>query len=153
MLLAFGLRQHGEVYFYGKTLHSLKWQPETDECVSATDSVKMRVRILTSCKNRVKTTYKQEEGAIILNPKRSLGRYAQTNFLFGRCLPVFRLQWSPIAPSKRKHICSKIEVVIIITLTTDLGVSLRQTMSSLVFDAKVATPCCPKRRRLSEAYK
>ena len=25
-------------------------------------SVKMRVRILTSCKNRVKTSYKQEEG-------------------------------------------------------------------------------------------
>ena len=47
--------------FYGKTLHSLKWQPETNECVSATDSVKMRVRILTSCKNRVKTSYKQEE--------------------------------------------------------------------------------------------
>ena len=42
--------------FYGKTLHSLKWQPETNECVSATDSVKMRVRILTSCKNRVKTS-------------------------------------------------------------------------------------------------
>ena len=29
--------------------------------MSATDSVKMRVRILTSCKNRVKTSYKQEE--------------------------------------------------------------------------------------------
>ena len=48
--------------FYGKTLHSLNWQLETNECVSATDSVKMRVRILTSCKNRVKTLYKQEEG-------------------------------------------------------------------------------------------
>ena len=47
--------------FYGKTLHSLKWQPETNECVSATDSVKMRVRILTSCKNRVKTLYKQDK--------------------------------------------------------------------------------------------
>ena len=47
--------------FYGKTLHSLRWQPETNECVSATDSVKMRVRILTSCKNREKTSYKQEE--------------------------------------------------------------------------------------------
>ena len=53
------------IYFYGKTLHSLKWQPETDECVYATDSVKMRVRILTSCKNRVKTSYKQEIVAII----------------------------------------------------------------------------------------
>ena len=62
MLLALGLQQHGAVYFYGKTLHSLKWQPETNECVSATDSVKMRLRILTSCKNRVKTLYKQEEG-------------------------------------------------------------------------------------------
>ena len=48
--------------FYGKTLHSLRWQPETNGCVSATDSVKMRLRILTSCKNRVKTSYKQEEG-------------------------------------------------------------------------------------------
>ena len=37
---------------------SLRWQPETNECVSATDSVKMRVRILTSCKNRVKKLYK-----------------------------------------------------------------------------------------------
>ena len=46
---------------YGKTLHSLRWQPETNECVSATDSVKMRVRILTNCKNRIKTLYKQEE--------------------------------------------------------------------------------------------
>ena len=26
--------------FYGKTLHSLKWQPETNECVSATGFVK-----------------------------------------------------------------------------------------------------------------
>ena len=82
-----------------------------------------------------------------LNPKRSLGRYAQTNFginptisrhgiaqarlalliwlnemvLFGICLPVSRLQWNPIAPSKREHIFSKTEVVIIITLMTDLG--------------------------------
>ncbi|MGN0036196.1 MAG: hypothetical protein ACI36X_03125, partial [Bacteroidaceae bacterium] len=56
-------------------------------------------------------------------PKRSLGLYAQTNFLFGICVPVSRLQWSPIAPSKREHICSKIEVVIIITLMTDLGLS------------------------------
>ena len=55
--------------FYGKKLHSLKWQPETNECVSATDSVKMRVRILTSCKNRVKTSYKQEEGKKILRVK------------------------------------------------------------------------------------
>ena len=47
--------------FYGKTLHSLRWQPETNECESATDSVKMRVRILTNCKNRIKTLYKQEE--------------------------------------------------------------------------------------------
>ena len=54
---------------YGKTLHSLKWQPETNECVSATDSVKMRVRILTSCKNRVKTLYKQEEGRKRLKDK------------------------------------------------------------------------------------
>ena len=37
------------------------WQPETNECESATDSVKMRVRILTNCKNRIKTLYKQEE--------------------------------------------------------------------------------------------
>ena len=74
MLLALGFDSMAKYLFYGKTLHSLKWQPETDECVSATDSVKMRVRILTSCKNRVKTSYKQEEGAIILNPKRSLGR-------------------------------------------------------------------------------
>ena len=57
--------------FYGKTLHSLKWQPETNECVSATDSVKMRLRILTSCKNRVKTLYKQEEGRKRLKDKES----------------------------------------------------------------------------------
>ena len=60
--------------FYGKTLHSLKWQPETNECVSATDSVKMRVRILTSCKNRVKTSYKQEEGRKRLKDKESKSR-------------------------------------------------------------------------------
>ena len=36
-------------------------------------------------------------------------------------LPVSRLQWNPIAPSKREHIFSKTEVVIIITLMTDLG--------------------------------
>ena len=63
MLLALGVQQHGEkIFFYGKTLHSLRWQPETNECVSATDSVKMRLRILTSCKNRVKSSYKQKEG-------------------------------------------------------------------------------------------
>ena len=33
------------------------------------------------------------------------------NFLFGICFPVFRLQWNPIAPSKQKNICSKIEVI------------------------------------------
>ena len=56
---------------YGKTLHSLRWQPETNGCVSATDSVKMRLRILTSCKNRVKTLYKQEEGRKRLKDKES----------------------------------------------------------------------------------
>ena len=50
-----------------------------------------------------------------INPKRTLGPYAQTNFLFGICFPVFRLQWNSIAPSKQKNICSKIEVIIIIT--------------------------------------
>ena len=60
--------------FNGKALHSLKWQPETNECVSATDSVKMRVRILTSCKNRVKTSYKQEEGRKRLKDKESKSR-------------------------------------------------------------------------------
>ena len=58
-------------YIYSKTLHSLRWQPETNECVSATDSVKMLVRILTSCKNRVKTSYKQEEGTKRLRGKES----------------------------------------------------------------------------------
>ena len=57
-------------YIFGKTLYSLRWQPETDECVSATDFVKMRVRILTSCKNRVKSSYKQKEGG-----KHSAGFY------------------------------------------------------------------------------
>ena len=50
-----------------------------------------------------------------LNPKRSLERYAQTNFLFGICFSVFQLQWNPIAPSKQKNIYSKIDVFIIIT--------------------------------------
>ena len=57
--------------FYGKTLHSLRWQPETNECESATDSVKMRVRILTNCKNRIKTLYKQEEELKRLRVKES----------------------------------------------------------------------------------
>ena len=48
--------------FYGKTLHSLRWQPETNECVSATGFVKMRVRILTSCKNRVKHYINKKKG-------------------------------------------------------------------------------------------
>ena len=56
-----------------------------------------------------------------LNPNRSLDCYAQTYFLFVISIPVSRLQWNPIAPSKRKYICSKIEDVIIITLMTDLG--------------------------------
>ena len=57
--------------FYGKTLHSLRWQPETNECESATDSVKMRVRILTNCKNRIKTLSKQEEGTERLRDKKT----------------------------------------------------------------------------------
>ena len=57
--------------FYGKTLHSLRWQPETNECESATDSVIMRVRILTNCKNRIKTLYKQEEELKRLRVKES----------------------------------------------------------------------------------
>ena len=82
-----------------------------------------------------------------LTPNRSLDYYALTNFginptisrhgiaqarlalliwlnemvLFVICLSVFRLQWNPIAPSKRRDICSKTRVVIIITLMTDLG--------------------------------
>ncbi len=39
-----------------------------------------------------------------INPNRSLDYYAQTNFLFVICLSVFRLQWNPIAPSKRRDI-------------------------------------------------
>ena len=39
-----------------------------------------------------------------LIPNRSLDYYAQTNFLFVICLSVFRLQWNPIAPSKRRDI-------------------------------------------------
>ena len=39
-----------------------------------------------------------------MNPNRSLDYYAQTNFLFVICLSVFRLQWNPIAPSKRRDI-------------------------------------------------
>ena len=45
----------------------------------------------------------------------------KSNFLFVICLSVFRLQWNPIAPSKRRDICSKTRVVIIITLMADLG--------------------------------
>ena len=43
--------------------------------------------------------------------------------LFVICLSVFRLQWNPIAHSKRRDIYSKTRVVIIITLMTDLGLS------------------------------
>ena len=69
-----------------------------------------------------------------LNPNRPLDCYAQTYFginptisrhgiaqarlalliwlnemvLFVICLSAYRLQWNPIAPSKRKDICSKI---------------------------------------------
>ena len=68
-----------------------------------------------------------------LNPNRPLDYYALTNFginptisrhgiaqarlalliwlnemvLFVICLSVYQLQWNPIAPSKRKDICSK----------------------------------------------
>ena len=52
-------------YIYGKTLHSLRWQSETNECVSATGFVKMLVCILTCCKHRVKSSYKQKEGGSI----------------------------------------------------------------------------------------
>ena len=41
-------------------------------------------------------------------PNRPLDCYAQTYFLFVICLSVYQLQWNPIAPSKRKDICSKI---------------------------------------------
>ena len=60
----------------------------------------------------------------LFNPNRSFGCYAQTHFLFVISIPVSRLQWNPIAPSKRKYICSKIEDVIIITLMADLGFSV-----------------------------
>ena len=43
-----------------------------------------------------------------LNPNRPLDCYAQTYFLFVIYLSVYQLQWNPIAPSKRKDICSKI---------------------------------------------
>ena len=60
------------------------------------------------------------------NPNQPLDYYAQTNSLFVICLSVFRLQWNPIAPSKRRDICSKTRVVIIITLMTDLGLTIQQ---------------------------
>ena len=44
----------------------------------------------------------------LLNPNRPLDCYAQTCFLSVICLSAYRLQWNPIAPSKRKDICSKI---------------------------------------------
>ena len=64
--------------------------------------------------------------ALTFNPNRSLDYYAQTNFLFVICLSVFRLQWNPIAPSKRRDIWTKTRVVIIITLMTDLGLKTQQ---------------------------
>ena len=49
------------------------------------------------------------EGAMgAINPKSPLGCYAQTYFLFVICLSAYRLQWNPIAPSKRKDSYSKI---------------------------------------------
>ena len=47
-----------------------KGRMKSNECVSATGFVKMRVRILTSCKNRVKSSYKQKGGG-----KHSAGFY------------------------------------------------------------------------------
>ena len=41
--------------------------------------------------------------------------------LFVICFVTSRLQWNPIAPSKWQNTCSKIKVIIIITLMTDLG--------------------------------
>lgn len=46
--------------------------------------------------------------------------------LFVICIPVSRLQWNPIAPSKRKYICSKIKDIIIITLMIDLGLFIQK---------------------------
>ena len=74
--------------------------------------------LFMDCKGRSFTTV---TGLWKLNPNRSLDYYAQTNFLFVICLSVFRLQWNPIAPSKRRDIWTKTRVVIIITLMTDLG--------------------------------
>ena len=102
---------------------------------------------IVTCAKEERIWIKWLEAKVNLNPNRPLDYYALTNFginptisrhgiaqarlalliwlnemvLFGICLPVSRLQWSPIAPSKREHIFSKIEVVIIITLMTDLG--------------------------------
>ena len=79
--------------FYGKTLYSLRWQPETNECVSATDSVKMQLRILNSCKNRVKhyTNKKKGQEAFKQYKKNSgriremrLGRVGSCRHLRGR---------------------------------------------------------------------
>ena len=51
------------------------------------------------------------DAVTLFNPNRSLDCYALTNFLFVICFSVSRLQWSPIAPSNRKNICSKIKLL------------------------------------------
>ena len=56
-----------------------------------------------------------------LNPNRSLDWYALMSLLLVICFVASRLQWNPIAPSKRQNICSKIKAIIIITLMTDSG--------------------------------
>ena len=71
--------------------------------------------------NIKKTDFLFWKSAFMFNPNRSLGCYALTRFLFVICPTAFRLQWNPIAHSKRQVICSKIKDVIIITLMTDLG--------------------------------
>ena len=90
--------------FYGKTLHSLRWQPETNECVSATDSVKMQLRILNSCKNRVKyyTNKKKGQEAFKQHKKDSgriremrLGRVGSCRHLRGRIALQAKLSLLP----------------------------------------------------------
>ena len=76
-------------------------------------------------------------------PNRSLGCYALTRFLFVICPAASRLQWNPIAHSKRQGNCSKIKDVIIITLMTDWGSSLKKRCAAFWIRAHKA---CEKKR-------
>ena len=106
------------------TCNSLRWHLQSIALADAIVFLKqdtnseLRNFLLTKHQGRIDRSGLCPTNCSGLNPNRSLDYYALTNFLFVICLSVFRLQWNPIAPSRRRDICSKTRVVIIITLMT-----------------------------------